>query len=47
MADSSLRSLPVSDQMAVRELAREIMAQADGLLTMLECVRRARAELGV
>jgi len=40
-----IHSLPITDQIAIREIAREIMAQADGIMTMLEAVKRARAEL--
>ena len=40
-----IRSLPLSDQLAIHELAREIMAPTDGILTMLEAIKRARAEL--
>jgi hypothetical protein len=40
-----IRSLPITDQIAIREIAREIIAQADGIMTMLEAVKRARAEL--
>jgi len=40
-----IQSLPITDQLAIRELAREIMAQTDGILTMLEAIKRARVEL--
>ncbi len=40
-----IHSLPINHQVEIRELAREIMAQADGIMTMLEAVNRARAEL--
>jgi len=40
-----IRSLPMNEQLAIHELAREIMAQTDGILTMLEAIKRARVEL--
>jgi len=43
--ETPIRSLPMCDQLAIHELAREIMAQTDGILTMLEAIKRARAEL--
>jgi hypothetical protein len=40
-----IHSLPINHQIEIRNLACEIMAQADGIMTMLEAVKRARAEL--
>jgi len=41
-----IRSLPKADQIEIQQLAREIMAQADGLLTKRVAIATARMELG-
>ena len=43
---SDLRSLPLPVQAEIRELANEIRANADGLITMAQAVKAARKEIG-